>query len=97
MEEFVDIRLSQLDSKQRRELAEFFASMLPPETRARTPRRLSITIDYSDAELSEDPVDGTCRILRDLIDTFDRVGLTQGDTVKLRDANGNTVGRADVL
>lgn len=59
---------------------------------------LRIKIDMENAAF-EDNGRGheTARILRELAASFEYNGVNGGDNDKLRDANGNTVGRFEVV
>ncbi len=58
--------------------------------------KLKITIDMDNAAFDGDSGTEAARILRKTADTIDGLDLAQGETLSLRDINGNAVGEAKV-
>ena len=55
---------------------------------------IKITINTDNAAFKDNPTGEVCRILRDLADRADDYGIE--NTERLRDINGNTVGKVTV-
>lgn len=56
----------------------------------------SIKIEMGNAAFEQDPAGELARILRDLADKLEDRGFAVGNSIKLSDFNGNTVGSAEV-
>lgn len=57
--------------------------------------RFKISIDCDNEAFGGAPADEVARILRELVTKLDAENVYRGDSWKLRDLNGNKVGKAE--